>query len=118
MPRLSILLLSLVVSAAAWALDRPSAACASSSERPRAAALAAGLAAYGRHRRRIRKKALWTLIDYDQPFTAVRLWVLAAGQEHRVLMASRVSHAGKSGGSTPRSFPTGRAAISLRSVPT
>jgi hypothetical protein len=66
-------------------------------ERPSARALAAGLAARQQHRAEIRKRGLWTLIDYERPFTAVRLWVLDPTRDHAVVTSSRVSHAWKSG---------------------
>ncbi len=65
---------------------------------PSDAALRAGLEARARYRTRLRNKQQWTLIDYDRPFTAVRLWVLDASADHAVLAHSRVSHAWKSGG--------------------
>ena len=89
---LSILLLALGFSAVAFA--------ASSDEydgQPSPHALAAGLAARQRHRAEIRKDRVWTLIDYERPFTAVRLWVLDARRDPTVVTASRVSHAWKSG---------------------
>lgn len=64
---------------------------------PSARALSAGLAALDHHRKRVRQTRLWTLIDYDLPFTAVRLWVLQTAETPRVLMRSRVSHAWGSG---------------------
>src|SRR5262245_46559758 len=64
---------------------------------PDPTALSAGLAARQRHRGSVAKTHAWTLIDYSLPFTAVRLWVIDGHDEHRVLMASRVSHAWKSG---------------------
>lgn len=38
---------------------------------------------------------MWTLIDYDLPFTAIRLWVL--DRTGKVIAGSHVSHAWKSG---------------------
>jgi hypothetical protein len=64
---------------------------------PSPEALAAGLSARRRHRASVRSSAAWTLIDYSLPFTAVRLWVLDGQDATRVVMASRVSHAWKSG---------------------
>jgi hypothetical protein len=76
----------------------------SSDPLPAAAALAAGRAALDEHRRRVRKREVWTLIDYDLPFTSVRLWVLDARRDDAVLLASRVSHAWKSGALFARRF--------------
>ncbi len=76
---------------------RPALCSSRSSAAPSADALGAGLKALARHRKQVRKRRVWTLIDYDLPFTAVRLWVLGFHEESTVLMASRVSHAGRSG---------------------
>lgn len=64
---------------------------------PSARALAAGLAARLRHRAQIRRRQVWTLIDYEQPFTAVRFWVLDPRRDNAVVTSSRVSHAWRSG---------------------
>jgi L,D-transpeptidase catalytic domain len=66
-------------------------------EGPSEAALAAGLRAQQRHRAQVRNAKLWTLIDYELPFTSVRLWVLDARRDNAVKIASRVSHAWNSG---------------------
>jgi len=66
-------------------------------EGPSELALAAGLRALQQHRRHVSQRKIWTLIDYDLPFTSVRLWVLDARRGHTVKLASRVSHAWKSG---------------------
>ena len=50
-----------------------------------------------RHVTKVRKKHVWTLIDYGLAFTSVRLWVLDARNDHAVLESSRVSHAFRSG---------------------
>src|SRR5262249_20157620 len=68
-----------------------------SSAGPSREALEAGLAARRRHRASVRSTKTWTLIDYSLPFTAVRLWLLDGQDENRVIKASRVSHAWKSG---------------------
>lgn len=107
MPLPSRLWLSLGVSLgllAALGAGPPAASCAVS-ERPAPAAhaLAAGLRAFRHHRARsrarLRRSDVWTLIDYDRPFTAVRLWVMRHGGERdgAVLTYSRVSHALGSG---------------------
>jgi hypothetical protein len=66
-------------------------------EGPTEAALAAGLLARQHHRAHVRNEKVWTLIDYDLPFTAVRLWVLDARRGNAVKIASHVSHAWRSG---------------------
>ena len=88
----SILLVALGVSAVALA-----ATSADYDERPSARAVAAGLAARQRHRAEIRKGSVWTLIDYERPYTAVRLWVLDPRHDNAVVSSSRVSHSWKSG---------------------
>jgi len=77
----------------------PRAVCAiaQNSDRPAPIALREGVLALQKHRAEIRNAARWTLIDYDLPFTAVRLWVLDARHDNAVLMSSRVSHAWNSG---------------------
>src|SRR5690242_6875053 len=69
----------------------------SATDSPSRAAMEAGLAARKRHRASVLSAKTWTLIDYSLPFTTVRLWVLDGQDASRVLMASRVSHAWKSG---------------------
>lgn len=82
----------------AWIVGPNCAHCSRASNRgPSANALQAGVAAFTRHRNIIRKTRIWTLIDYDLPFTAIRLWVVEMRQKPKVLIASRVSHAWKSG---------------------
>lgn len=66
-------------------------------DQPSARAMAAGIAARQQHRAEIRAKKVWTLIDYERPFTAVRLWVLDPNRGNAVVTSSRVSHAWKSG---------------------
>jgi len=91
---ISVLLFVLV----AWIVGPQPAVCSEEPDRaPGARALQAGLAAFARHRSRVRKRQIWTLIDYDLPFTAIRLWVLDTERDQAVLMDSRVSHAGRSG---------------------
>jgi len=76
----------------------PRSACAVvADEGPSIPALQAGLAALDAHRGRIDNDRVWTLIDYDLPFTAVRLWVFDRREGLHILHASRVSHAWKSG---------------------
>ena len=82
----------------ACAFDPPRAACAVVAEAaPSPSALEAGLAALQAHRAQVTNRKRWTLIDYSLPFTSVRLWVLDAEHAHSVLIASRVSHAWRSG---------------------
>jgi len=82
----------------AYAFDPPRAACADVSEaEPSPTALHAGLAAREQHHAQVSHHTRWTLIDYSLPFTAVRLWVLDAQHDHAVMIASRVSHAWRSG---------------------
>jgi hypothetical protein len=64
---------------------------------PSPIALAAGLREQQRHRAHVRNANVWTLIDYELPFTSVRLWVLDARRDNAVKIASRVSHAWSSG---------------------
>lgn len=64
---------------------------------PAAEALAQGLAALRQHARDIHKPGVWTLIDFDLPFTSPRLWILDARHDNAALAQSRVSHAWSSG---------------------
>lgn len=64
---------------------------------PHALVVEEALMAMRKHEKEIRNRDVWTLIDYDLPFTAVRLWVFDARRGHVVLAESRVSHAWKSG---------------------
>jgi hypothetical protein len=64
---------------------------------PSAHVLAIAVTQLNLHRAQLRNARLWTLIDYERPFTAVRLWVLDAGRGNTVVISSRVSHAWKSG---------------------
>jgi hypothetical protein len=96
-PRLLFIAVLLFVLLGWIAGPQPSVCSGETDRAPEARALQAGLAALARHRLRVRKKQIWTLIDYDLPYNATRLWVLKADAEHTVLMQSRVSHAGRSG---------------------
>ena len=89
---ISVGLLVLALSAVALAANSEE-----SDAQPSARALAAGVAARQLHRGEIHKRDVWTLIDYERPFTAVRLWLLDARRDHAVVSATRVSHAWKSG---------------------
>ncbi len=96
--RFSIVSVLLFVIIFAWVVGPNYALCSNaSSHGPSARALQAGIAAFAQHRKRIHNKRIWTLIDYDLPFTAVRLWVMETRKEPTVLIASRVSHAWRSG---------------------
>jgi hypothetical protein len=95
-PAFTVVVLFLLVLACAF--DPPRAACAAVSEAgPSPSALEAGLAARAQHREQVPNSKRWTLIDYSLPFTSVRLWVLDAEHGHSVVLASRVSHAWRSG---------------------
>jgi hypothetical protein len=89
----------LLVTTLACIAQAPRAACAiaQNTDQPSPDALREGLLALRSHRTEIRDAARWTLIDYDLPFTSVRLWVLDARHDNKVLMSSRVSHAWNSG---------------------
>jgi hypothetical protein len=91
---ISALLLALLVGIG-WP---PRAVCAvAQTYGPSETALAAGLRALQRHRRHVSRAQVWTLIDYDLPFTSIRLWVLDARHGNAVKISSRVSHAWNSG---------------------
>jgi hypothetical protein len=99
MPTLSRrLVIALAASLLALAFHVTSSACAAiEADAPRSAALETALAAHARHIRQLGNRRLLTLIDYDLPFTAERLWVIDLAQQGRVVHRSRVSHAWKSG---------------------
>jgi hypothetical protein len=65
----------------------------SAAARPSAAVLQAAASAFARHRGRIRKPQVWTVVDYDLPSSTARLWVLDHADGDRVLFHTRTAHA-------------------------
>lgn len=91
-------LLAALLLAGVFAVVPPRAACSvAPDDGPSITALQAGLAALDKHKGRVRNHRVWTLIDYDLPFTAVRLWVFDRSRGLHVMLSSEVSHAWKSG---------------------
>jgi len=98
LPPLGSWFLAFLLATIVGVVASPRAACSvADHDGPSITALQAGLAAFDKHRPRLRNLRVWTLIDYDLPFTAPRLWVFDRQRGLHVMLSSEVSHAWKSG---------------------